>query len=86
MSFTNLALSYRLAQCFVFLYLLSVLASATIVEDTDPAINFDDSWILDNNGDNSQGVAHRTNISGGQATYSFTGEHTSNLYNKHAKD
>lgn len=49
-------------------------AAATIVEDTDPSIHFDNTWLMDYNGDNSGGTAHHTNISGATATYSFTGE------------
>ncbi|KAF8299224.1 hypothetical protein DL93DRAFT_2233967 [Clavulina sp. PMI_390] len=44
-----------------------------IVQDTDTGINFDSTWSLDGNPSNSGGFAHRTNITGGTASYSFYG-------------
>jgi hypothetical protein len=57
-----------------WLCLLLRAAVATIVEDSSPSIHYDSTWSIDGNGYNSGGSAHHTNISGGAATYSFTGE------------
>lgn len=57
-----------------WLCLLGHAVVATIVEDTDPGIRYDSTWSIDGNGYNSGGCAHRTNITGGIATYTFTGE------------
>lgn len=57
-----------------WLCLLLHVAVATIVEDTSLSIHYDSTWLIDGNGYNSGGSAHHTNISGGTATYLFTGE------------
>jgi len=57
-----------------WLCLLLHEAVATVVEDSDSGISYDSTWTLDGNGYNSGGSAHHTNISGGTATYSFTGK------------
>lgn len=54
--------------------LLWASVRALIVQDTDSAIKFDNTWVIDGNGDNSGGSAHRTNISSGTASYQFQGE------------
>jgi hypothetical protein len=55
--------------------LLSHKAIATIIEDTDPNVHFDNTWTTEAYHANSGGIAHLTNVSGGTATFSFTGEY-----------
>lgn len=63
-----------------FAHFLSVLcllrssATATIIQDSDPSIVYDKTWVLDDNGTNSNGSAHHTNMTGGTATYTFMGQ------------
>ena len=57
-----------------WLYLLLHTTLATIVEDSNPSIHYDASWTTDINGYYSGGSAHHTNINGGTANYTFTGE------------
>ena len=57
-----------------WLCLLLHEAVVTVVEDSDPGISYNPTWILDGNRYNSGGSAHHTNISGGTMTYSFTGK------------
>lgn len=61
-------------------FLTSVLGAT--VEDSDVNIHWDDTWSLDMNGYNSGGSAHHTNITGGKATYSFTGKSTLQNFNR----
>jgi hypothetical protein len=64
----------RFLRVVSWLCLLLCGAVATTVEDGDAAIHYDTTWTLDENGTNSGGSAHHTNISGGTATYWFAGE------------
>lgn len=59
----------------VLLYLLCPSAAFTTVEDTDPGFHYDDTWLQYTNPYDSGGTDHSTNITGGQATYSFTGKY-----------
>ena len=53
---------------------MSPIAMAVTVEDTDPTVHSDNTWTIDGYYKNSGSSAHHTNITGGTATYSFTGE------------
>ncbi|KAF8299221.1 hypothetical protein DL93DRAFT_2102971 [Clavulina sp. PMI_390] len=52
-----------------------LVSAQVVVQDTGPGgPTFDSTWVLDENGDNSGGLAHRTSQNGGTATFTFTGE------------
>lgn len=46
-----------------------------IIQDTDSSIDYDSTWFVDNNGDNSDGSEHVCQTRGGVASHTFTGEH-----------
>ncbi|KAF8299223.1 hypothetical protein DL93DRAFT_2091244 [Clavulina sp. PMI_390] len=62
----------RFSSVFVLCLLWFWEANATVVQDTDPTITFDSTWMLDPNTQNSGGFGHRTNTTGGVASYKFT--------------
>lgn len=62
--------------CLIFSSLHLKSLAITIVEDNDQGIHFDGTWLLDPNPANSGGSEHHTNVNGGMATYSFTGDYT----------
>lgn len=67
---------FQTIAAYILLELCCTSVLATIVEESDPNIHWDDTWLLDVNTGLSGGFARRTNITGGKATYSFTGEST----------
>ena len=58
----------------LWLFLLLHTVLATVVQDTDPSIHYDNTWKFLHNPYYSGRTARGTNITGGAASYSFKGE------------
>ncbi|KAF8301478.1 hypothetical protein DL93DRAFT_2160859 [Clavulina sp. PMI_390] len=56
-----------------FNWLLSAYAQQVIQDSDAGGPTFDSTWIIDDNGLNSGGIARRTDVNGGKATFKFTG-------------
>jgi hypothetical protein len=63
-----------MAHVISWLFLLLHTAMATVVQDTDPSIHYDNTWVVFDSQYDSGGTLHATNITGGAASYSFQGE------------